>query len=101
MTPVRLTLLTLVTRAGCHLCEEMAAVIEAVAGEFPVRLETRNVDEDEGLRNRYAHEVPVLLINGRKAFKYRVTVVELRRRLRAEQRRFGHGAWRRLFDAAR
>ncbi len=93
--------LTLMTRTRCHLCEEMAQVVEAVAREFPVRLETRDVDEDEALRNRYGLEVPVLLVNGRKAFKYRVTAAELRRRLRAEQRRFGRAAWRRMFEGKR
>lgn len=93
--------LTLMMRAGCHLCEEMAVVVATVAGEFPVRLDTRDVDDDEALRDRYGQEVPVLLVNGRKAFKYRVTAAELRRRLRAEQRRFGRGARRRWFEGKR
>ena len=33
------------------------------------------------LKERYGAEVPVLLINGRKAFKYRVTVRELKKKL--------------------
>ena len=36
-------------------------------------VEVRDVDADPELQARYTDEVPVLLINGRKAFKYRVT----------------------------
>jgi hypothetical protein len=79
--------LTLITRRDCHLCEEMAAVIDDVRGTFPVELEVRDVDADPDLLRQYSDEVPVLLIGGRKAFKYRVTARDLTRRLRDEQRR--------------
>ena len=46
-----------------------------------------DVDSDPELVERYGDQVPVLLVNGRKAFKYRVGAGELRARLRAERRR--------------
>ncbi len=46
-----------------------------------------DVDSDPELVARYGDQVPVLLINGRKAFKYRVGDGELRARIRAEKRR--------------
>jgi len=79
--------LTLITRHDCHLCEEMAAVIAEVGPAFGASLEVRDVDAESELQARYTEEVPVLLVEGRKAFKYRVTAAELTRRLRAEQRR--------------
>jgi hypothetical protein len=79
--------LTLITRRDCHLCEEMAAVIDRVAPAFGVPVEVSDVDGDPELLARYSDEVPVLLVNGRKAFKYRVTAPALERRLRAEQGR--------------
>lgn len=84
--PVRLTL---ITRHDCHLCEEMAAVIEAVRATHGFDLEVRDVDADPELLARYSDQVPVLLVNGRKAFKYRVSQAALARRLRFER-------WRRL-----
>jgi Glutaredoxin-like domain (DUF836) len=91
--------LTLITRRDCHLCEEMAAVIEHVAPRFDVVVEARDVDADPDLRVRYSDDVPVLLIGGRKAFKYRVSVADLTRRLRAERRRAMLRRWRaRLAD---
>jgi hypothetical protein len=83
--------LTLITRRDCHLCDEMKAVVgEVVAGES-IRVEVRDVDEDEDLRRAHGDEVPVLFVQGRKAFKYRVTPRELRRRIGAEAR--GGSAW--------
>jgi hypothetical protein len=84
--PVRLTL---ITRQDCHLCEEMAAVIEEVTASIPAQLEQLDVDAEANLLALYSDEVPVLLINGRKAFKYRVTATELSRRLRAVSERQG------------
>jgi hypothetical protein len=92
--------LTLVGRHECHLCDEMKAVVEAVAAGSPVTIEVRDVDADPALVRQYGDEVPVLLVNGRKAFKYRVTAAELRRRIAAEARR-GSSWWRRLRDGSR
>ena len=78
--------LTLVTRHGCHLCEEMAAVVGEVALRFGARVDVRDVDADPELQARYSDEVPVLLIDGRKAFKYRVSARDLERRLQAVAR---------------
>ena len=79
--------LTLVTRQDCHLCHEMMAVVREVRSKIPLEMELRDVDSDEDLLLRFGEEVPVLLVNGRKAFKYRVTAKELRQRLDAERRR--------------
>lgn len=86
--------LTILSRPGCHLCEEMAAVVREVAAEVAANVETRDVDRDADLRERYGNEVPVLLIDGRKAFKYRVSVRDLRRRLaRLPGRRWPWQGW--------
>jgi len=86
--------LTLITRRDCHLCNEMAVVIEQVAPGFAAAVEVRDVDAHPELLARYSDEVPVLLIDGRKAFKYRVTAPALERRLRAERRRATMRRWR-------
>jgi hypothetical protein len=76
--------LTLYGRSDCHLCHEMRAVIEAVAREIPLTLEEVDVDGDRLLAARYGAEVPVLAVNGRTAFKYRVDPRALRARLARE-----------------
>ncbi len=87
--PVRLTLYT---KAECSLCEEMAAVVAAVGAEVPLQVTAVDVAGDPELLRRFGHEVPVLFVDGRKAFKYRVTAGSLKRRIwRAhwERRIFG------------
>ena len=74
--------LTLYTRRDCCLCEEMKEIVRKVAGEFPLNVKEIDVDSEPDLQQQYGSEVPVLFINGRKAFKYRVTEGELRKRLR-------------------
>ncbi len=72
----------------------MAAVVGQVAPQFAADVETRDVDADAQLLAEFGDEVPVLLIDGRKAFKYRVSAVDLARRLQAERRRAARRGWR-------
>jgi glutaredoxin len=70
------------SRPGCHLCEDMKAVIEPVARELGWAIEELDISGDASLEAEFGTEVPVLFVNGRKAFKYRVTARKLRQRLR-------------------
>ena len=72
----------LYTTSGCCLCTEMRAVIERLRGEFPLVLTEVDIQADSLLQARFADEVPVLYLDGRKAFKYRVKEAALRRKLR-------------------
>ncbi|HWP60491.1 MAG TPA: glutaredoxin family protein [Candidatus Acidoferrales bacterium] len=74
--------LTLYTRADCCLCAEMKATIERVARTVALVVEEIDVDSSPELRRAYGDQVPVLLIDGRKAFKYRAPERELLRRLK-------------------
>lgn len=82
MAPIALTLYT---RSGCHLCEDMDDILRPVAGELQCVLEHVDISGDPALEARFGEEIPVLFINGRKAFKYRLTERELRKRLQAER----------------
>jgi glutaredoxin len=48
----------LYTRAGCHLCEAVAADLEALGQPF----EAVDIDADAGLKRRYGWLVPVVVI---------------------------------------
>ena len=76
--------ITLYSRHGCHLCHEMRAVVAAVGRELPFQVEEVDVDGDPALAAAYGDQVPVLFVNGRKAFKYRVDPTTLGERLRRE-----------------
>jgi len=76
--------LTLYSRPGCHLCDEMKAIVERVARtSTPVpTIEIIDISSDPELEALYGLEIPVLLVNGKKAAKYRVTEDELLRILK-------------------
>jgi glutaredoxin len=76
--------LTLYSRPGCHLCDEMKAVVHRAIGSIqePIALEEIDISTDPGLEARYGLEIPVLLVNGKKAAKYRITDAEIQRLLR-------------------
>ncbi len=74
--------LLLYTRKDCCLCEEMKTVIGQVALCFPMTLEEVDVDSAADLQKKYGNEVPVLFINGRKAFKYRLSHDKLVKKIR-------------------
>jgi glutaredoxin len=78
---------TLYSRVDCCLCDEMKALLRSVGRKITFEVEEIDVDSDPHLQQQYGHEVPVLLINGRKAFKVRTTERELRNRLSVEDRR--------------
>ena len=69
------------SRPGCHLCEEAKAAIRAARCDDKFALEEINIDLDPDLRNRYGEVIPLVLINGTKAFKHRVDSREFKRKL--------------------
>ena len=72
---------TIYSRPGCHLCDEMKAVVERVAGSTTpaATIDVIDISSDPDLESRYGLEIPVLLVNGKKAAKYRVGEEELAR----------------------
>ena len=75
----------LLTRTGCKLCDEMKEALTRAARDLPVALDIRlteiDIDADEELAANYGHDIPVLFVNGSKAFKHRATVQDLKKRL--------------------
>jgi glutaredoxin len=72
---------TIYSRPDCHLCDDMKAVVARVARSLPLTLEDIDISTDPALEASYGTEIPVLMIGGKKAAKYRVTEDELRRLL--------------------
>jgi glutaredoxin len=65
------------TRAGCHLCDEAAALL---AG-FDLPFESVDIDDDPRLRAQYDQCVPVVVIDGKERFRGRIDELLLRRLL--------------------
>ena len=64
----------LVTRAGCHLCDDMAGLLDRVMAERGLGYEAVDVDDaaHEALRARFGDTVPVLLRDGVAVAKVRL-----------------------------
>jgi hypothetical protein len=76
---------TIYSRSGCHLCDVMKDVVKRVASNVPFDLREIDISSDATLEERYGTEIPVLMIDGRIAAKYRITEDELRRVLEARR----------------
>lgn len=83
---------TLVTRAGCHLCEQAEAILTRMQGELGFEYEQLDVDASPELRAEYSDRVPVVLLDGREHGYWRVEEERLRMALARPPKRFG---WRR------
>jgi len=84
--------LTLIGKAGCHLCDEARVVVNAVVGDFraqytgvarhvQVDLVEHDINFDDELRAKFAEEIPVLLINGKVHNYWRIDPERLRNAL--------------------
>jgi glutaredoxin len=63
------TRVVLYGKAGCHLCEEAKAEIEAVRAEHDFDLTEVDVSLDPVLHRRYGERIPVVEVNGHEAFE--------------------------------
>jgi hypothetical protein len=79
--------LVLYSRPGCHLCDGMKTVIRRVGQSIPLQLEEIDISTSPDLEEQYGLEIPVLLVEGKKAAKYRIAEEDLRKILagRAER----------------
>ena len=73
----------LYTRAGCCLCDDAKQVIAAARQHADFDYTEIDIDADPDLVRLYDHEVPVITIDRRKAFKYRVNMNEFLKKLAA------------------
>ena len=73
----------LYTRARCCLCDDAKRVIFSARQYADFDYAEIDVDSDPDLARLYGHEVPVITINRRKAFKYRVDIHEFLKKLAA------------------
>ena len=83
--------LTLYSRLGCCLCDEMKTVIRQVSVLTAFDFEEIDFDRSHELYERFNDQVSVLFVDGRKAFKYRVTAEQLAKRIRWKKRRLFTG----------
>jgi glutaredoxin len=70
------------SRPGCHLCDEAKEIIERVRRRVAFDLRIIDVESDPALEKAYGEQIPVVMINGQKAFKYHVDEVQFEQRVK-------------------
>ena len=69
------------SRKGCHLCEVVKESLAKLSRRGGFNWREVDVDSDPEIRRLYTDEVPVVFIDGRKAFKYHMNEQEFLRKL--------------------
>jgi glutaredoxin len=81
--------ITLLTKPGCHLCDDARGVLAGVIAEpeFALPFDEKSIADDAALADEYAEEIPVVLIDGRVHTIWRIDPERLRNALRASLRK--------------
>lgn len=66
-------------KVGCHLCEEMKAVVLPLCARYRVELHEVDVTSDPELERRYGQSIPVLVLGKREVARHRLRDAEMSR----------------------
>ena len=66
---------TLFVREGCHLCEEASVLLDDMLGSEG--WDAVDITTDDDLLVRYAHRIPVLVVNGEERLELIITRPDL------------------------
>lgn len=70
--------ITLISKPGCHLCDQAREVIERVARDVGVQWVERSILDDAELSAAYSEQIPVTLVDGAQHDYWRVDESRLR-----------------------
>jgi hypothetical protein len=76
--PSGLERVRVLTRPGCHLCENAIAVVDAVCREAGVGWTSQDISTDPELTRRYGEQIPVTFVDGAQHDFWRVDASRLR-----------------------
>ena len=60
------------TKPGCHLCDDMLDLLRSALRHCGVSVTERNIALDLDDFERYKHDIPVLVIDGREVARHRI-----------------------------
>lgn len=73
---------TLLSRPGCHLCDEARAAIVALRGEgLRFALEEIDIESDERLHRDNLEKIPVVCVDGERVCELVIDLTGIRARL--------------------
>lgn len=69
------------SKPGCCLCDEVKGQLAKLQEKHPFEMREVNILDDPEAYEKYKEEIPVVFINGRKAFKYQLDEGKFLKRL--------------------
>ena len=72
-----MTELTLLTRAGCHLCEAMKTVVARVQRRHPITLNEIDISARPDLEREFGNDIPVLMDGDQIIARHRISTSQL------------------------
>jgi len=79
------TRITLIGKAGCHLCDTARETVAKVAADLGVGWVEYDIEDDPRLKEDYWDTIPVTLVDGRPHDFWRVDEARLRAALTAPE----------------
>ena len=70
--------ITVLSKPGCHLCEDACSTVGRIADELGVAWAERDISGDAQLMAQWAEYVPVIMVDGEVHGWFRVDEVRLR-----------------------
>jgi glutaredoxin len=80
-----MSVLTVYTKPGCHLCVEAIVALRRLAQELDFVLEERDITADEALHRAYFERIPVIALDGEELCEYFVQEAVVRERLESRR----------------
>jgi len=71
------------SKPGCCLCDEVKEKLTRQQASYAFNLREVNILEDPEAHERFKEEIPVVFINGKKAFKYQLDEAQFLRKLQS------------------
>jgi hypothetical protein len=73
---------------GCSLCDELFVELESARDYVDFDLEILKIEQNDELYKQYWDKIPVIIVNGKLAVKYRATRDELIKKIK------GRSGWK-------
>lgn len=70
--------ITLYSKAGCHLCDQVRDYLEDLAADYTVELQEIDIRRDLALFERYRYRIPVVAVDGVERLEGRIEWSDIR-----------------------
>lgn len=69
------------SKPECSLCDKAKAVIEKAKSRYPITISETDISNNPVLFEKYKEKIPVIFINSKQAFVYKVHEITLIKKL--------------------